>query len=383
MKILIIHHIAMMHGSSISMFSMVEGILSKGIEVCIAIPDNMPFEDAFLNRTSQLGLKLYKIHLVQSTDATGWSRNLFPFKCFLRRWKNLLKDKLNSYYQICSIIEIEHPDIIHTNVGVIHEGFWAARMYNLPHVFHLREYQDLDFGWRILPTKRLFEFILLKSSAVCPITEGIQEHFNLKDNKNSFVVYNGIYSKQDIAFDSNKENYFLLASRVSQEKGIEEIINAFSIFVQTHTNWKLKIAGSATEQYLLYLTELVNHLGCNSSIEFLGHVSNVKELMQKAKALIVGSYNEGFGRMTAEAAFNGCLIIGRNTAGTKEIMDRIGGFPFLSQSELIQRMHFVSILSNEEYMTNAKESQSKAIELYSIEQNVDKMISIYRSLIIK
>jgi glycosyltransferase involved in cell wall biosynthesis len=38
--------------------------------------------------------------------------------------------------------------------------------------------------------------------------------------------------------------------------------------------------------------------------------------MAHATALIVSSYHEGFGFITVEAMFNGCLVIGNNKGGT-------------------------------------------------------------------
>ena len=43
--------------------------------------------------------------------------------------------------------------------------------------------------------------------------------------------------------------------------------------------------------------------------------------MSKALALFVPSSFEGFGFITVEAMFCGCLVIGRNTGGTKEQFD--------------------------------------------------------------
>lgn len=58
-----------------------------------------------------------------------------------------------------------------------------------------------------------------------------------------------------------------------------------------------------------------------SQVVFLGMRKDIYSLMKDAMALIVPSYWEGFGFITTEAMFNGCLVIGRNTSGTKEQFD--------------------------------------------------------------
>mgnify|MGYP004714438603 CR=1 FL=1 len=56
---------------------------------------------------------------------------------------------------------------------------------------------------------------------------------------------------------------------------------------------------------------------------FLGQCkqNKVYELMYNAAVFVVPSRNEGFGFITAEAMFNGTIVIGKNTGGTKEQMD--------------------------------------------------------------
>ena len=54
------------------------------------------------------------------------------------------------------------------------------------------------------------------------------------------------------------------------------------------------------------------------NVKFLGIRKDIYSLMKNAMALVVSSPSEGFGFITVEAMLNGCLVIGRNTAGTKE-----------------------------------------------------------------
>ena len=56
---------------------------------------------------------------------------------------------------------------------------------------------------------------------------------------------------------------------------------------------------------------------------FLGYRNDIAELMSCARAVIIPSYFEAFGFITAEAMYNGAQVIGFNTAGTKEQMDNV------------------------------------------------------------
>lgn len=117
-------------------------------------------------------------------------------------------------------------------------------------------------------------------------------------------------------------------------------------------------------------------------VHFKGQIDNVNLLMQEAKALIIPSKHEGFGRITAEAMFNGCLTIGRNTGGTKEQFnlghDITGddvGLAFLNTIELKNIMIRVENMPKHTYDRIILRAQKFASEYFSIEKNVKSTIN--------
>jgi glycosyltransferase involved in cell wall biosynthesis len=144
------------------------------------------------------------------------------------------------------------------------------------------------------------------------------------------------------------------------------------------------MAGIGQDKYISQLKNIINSLPCRKSVKLIGHQKDVRPWMRKAKALVVASYNEGFGRMTAEAAFCGCLVIGRNTGGTKEILNVIGGFPFENDDAvngMYKRMDEVANLSDSHYQEMAERAQLKAVGLYSNESYVEKVYAVYQQLL--
>ena len=221
---------------------------------------------------------------------------------------------------------------------------------------------------------------LLNNSYVIAITNDIRKYFKQNSNPQAQTIYNGIFHNNETHYDIEKEKYFLCASRISSEKGHKEIIKTFGEFCKFNNEYKLYIAGFGSTDYIEELKDIASIYNCLDKIYFTGFIKDIKPIMQKAKALIVGSYNEGFGRMTAEACFCGCLVIGRNTGGTKEILDQTGGFQFSNNSELLQNMKQISMLDNKTYQKIALKAQKKAIELYSIESNIENIYKLYSSL---
>lgn len=382
MKVLVLNNTVNYAGSNISFLKLAEGLKSEGVEFFMAGPkvENHFFEE----RLKQLNIE-YRVIPVNSCVYPRISHFshvryigsllIYPFrllKIFFKR--PVVKNKLYS------LINELKPDIIHTNTGVIREGVICGNKRGIPSIVHLREYQDLDFGFRIFPSKKKFESFL-RTTNVISITYDIARHFNIIDYCRASVIYNGIMPKSAVTFNWPKENHFLCCSRISEKKGHEDVIRAFSQFSLCHKDYKLIILGSGDERYIQRLKNIASVLGCSNSIEWLGFSNKPFEYMKKAKALIVASYNEGFGRMTAEATFAGCITIGRNTAGTKEIINSTGGFFFEDEKGMIECMNAVAALESDAYHNIIKKGQVYAQDYFSTEANVEKTYNVYKRVI--
>lgn len=122
--------------------------------------------------------------------------------------------------------------------------------------------------------------------------------------------------------------------------------------------------------------------GIISRVQFIGFQKDIKPFMLSAKALIVGSYNEGFGMMTAEANMLGCPVIGRNTAGTKEILEKTkGGFLYDSISQMAEYMTEISKMNDMDVLNFMKNPIEIAISLYSIEKSASSIYDYYREIL--
>ncbi len=371
MRILYITSTTELHGSTFSLLSLLEGVLAHGDTPFVVVPDT---NGPLCKRLQQKSIQYFKVPL--------------PFFChptprpYGKIWyifdiKDILKAEYKAEGALSKILSKVKPDLIHTNVGPIVSGHFVAKKHKIPHIWHIREYGDRDFNMKMFPCKAFYRRILAQDYSVA-ITKDLQQYNRLENNRKSFVIYNGVCSISGTTYIEQKEPYFLSASRVSPEKNIDEIIKAFSIFLKRHPNYKLKILGDGPQIYLEELKTLCAELNCTASVCFEGFKENIISYMQKAKALIVASHAEGFGRMTAEAIFAGGIVIGRNAGGTKEIIEQTGGFLYSSEKELLKYMEKVANIAQKDYYTLVYQSQQKAKELFSKEQYVKNLYQVYR-----
>ncbi len=374
MKILYVLHTTSMDGSSISFLTMIKSLKEQyGIEPYVIHPPETEMGDLTIE-LQRISIPCFAVPIFCS-----WFDS--KLSCVKRMYLFLrsLKIKYKSFKQIHKIAHRLHVDMIHTNVGVVHEGFWTAKLLKIPHVWHLREYQDLDNLHSSYPCKPFF-FKLLKHSYTVCTSYGIQRHFKLVDEKKSRVIYNPISStNKETQILLPKEKYFLIANRIDDNKCIEDALYAFAIFLEKHPDFKLFIAGKAdSKAYYERLLKIVGELKIEESVEFIGHVRDVFSLMRPATALLVTSRFEGFGRMTAEANMCGCLVIGRNSSGTQEILNLThGGWLFNDVDDLVEKIEHVVSLSDNEYLSLSKHAQAIALQKFSTERHANEINSLY------
>lgn len=366
-----------MGGATHSALTLIKEMKKKGNDVFVVVPHKDEF---FSNLLAKLYVKQFVIKLCFKAYPSYSQK-----KEYIKWPISLIKTFLYSLFSVIELVRIikdERIDIVHTNVGPIVCGYEACKKTGIHHVWHIREYGDKDFNINMIPSKNAFRQ-WLKDSNVITITKDLLNYNLLERSKNACVIYNGVRKKSDVRFYYPKDKFFLCASRISKEKGFEQTIKVFAKFKEKECDYRLKVIGLDNDNYTKHLQNLAEKLEISESIDFEGYKDNVSDYMAHATALLVSSPFEGFGRMTAEAAFAGCLVVGKNTAGTKEIMDITGGYPFITDEEMVNAMVTVCNLTDDEYREKAMFAQRQAILYFSEESYVEQVYNYYISILSK
>lgn len=370
-------HVLNNSGSIISFKNLLPELVKHGVKPVVIVPNDKHADHKVRAELETLGCECYSCNVDKSAYYND--KNIIK-----RIYHNLpiLPKRVLARRDIERIIERINPDIVHTISGITQEGYWVAKQRNIPHVWHIREYLTLDFGKKLFPSEKKVKEMYADSYTIC-ITHDLQRYFELEGNENSKVIYNPIFPLDKIdGVNYTKKRYFLISSRISREKGIEAIMDAFVEVCKSKTDVVLQIAGFGTDQYMAYLKDKYAAQINENRIIFLGFVKDIRGLMKEALALLVGSTYEGFGRMTAEANMLGCPVIGRNTAGTKEILEFTGGgFLFDTQEELLKKMIALCEMSQNDIQSMMRQAQVRAIKEYNSEHSADQVYSFYNRII--
>lgn len=383
MKILYITNSIGMGGASVALINILEHLTKDNVTPLVTCPAVGTFSDE---------LKKMNIPFVVIDNPLEIYPHIYSWRSYIKYPYSILRLILKrhfAYQRLCSCIEKFQPDIIHTNVGPIHIGYLAAKKYRIPHIWHIREYQKEDFGMCPFPSMGVFKKRIHDNNNHCIcITKNIFEHFGLSTIKDK-VIYDGVIDSKKIKpINKNKEAYILFAGRLEDAKGVKELLYAYNKYAVNGGKFNLYIAGKGSDEYknecLDILTEPIKN-----RVRFLGECEHsiIYELMYNAAVFVVPSRNEGFGFITAEAMFNGTIVIGKNTGGTKEQMDngkKIAGteiaFRYNRCDELEELLAESQNMNNDVYQNMAIKAQQIVCSLYDVEKQSEAVVKFYHEV---
>lgn len=117
---------------------------------------------------------------------------------------------------------------------------------------------------------------------------------------------------------------FIFVGRIMKNKGVSELLEAFSSIKDKHRNVELSVVGFyENDGYKEQIDDMVK----NGYIKYIGVSNNVHELIKDSHAIIHPSYHEGLSNVLLEAAACGRPIIATNIPGCKEtFVDGVTGF---------------------------------------------------------
>jgi glycosyltransferase involved in cell wall biosynthesis len=189
---------------------------------------------------------------------------------------------------------------------------------------------------------------------------------------------------------SDNSTKILFVGRLTPEKGIFELLNAFSLMIKKHENIELLIAGSGTQKMLTQISELAESLKIQSKVKFFGSVcySEMAEIHNLADIFCLPSvetdfWAEQFGYALVEAMACEKPVVSTITGSIPEIVkDRVTGI-------LVEQKNPVALqLALEELLLDKKEREQLGrngrewvLEAFEANKIAKQLASLYEQLI--
>ena len=339
------------------------------------------------------GVKLLRQSGVRYTiiNSVDWIIKEGAGKKDIKRKKEQMKINREALKKFKKYFSVEKPDLIHINTSYHYVAAIAANKLNIPVVWHLREFLQEDQARKFVNQQYAVNLIS-KSKSIIPISKSLYEkYFKLIKNKEKLIqIYNGIdhtlFLKEEHTIFQDEKIVFLQVGNIDNYKGQHLIIKALGEYKKLtgFNEFVLKFIGTIHKgSYQDLLESLVKEYNLEENVSFLGRKEDTHNYYKDADVVFVGSKAEAFGRITVEAMLSGCLVLGANTCGTKELIDDEETgllFDYENDNTIVDRIKF--IFENKEAVQKiASDGRQKALNYFTAEINANNVLNVYKKVL--
>lgn len=375
MKILFICHERNLNGASRSLINIIS-VLEKEHELyALTCYSDGDMFNALKKHKVTILVYPYATSIKSKNGTLQWIFKILKYNLF-SRFQNFV-----TVMKLAALVKEKGIELVHSNTGIVDIGGMIADRAHIPHIWHLREFGDLDFSMypaTLQPNYRAWMEHHV-DRFIC-ISKAIYNYYDCFSDNKKVVIYNGV-DKSNILekFYRRDTNVikFLISGRILETKGQYEAVEACRILLsQGVRNFELHIAGSGKFD-IPVTSKLMNHIVLH------GLVNDMPVLRREMDVELVCSRAEAFGRVTAEAMMGGMPVIGSATGGTVELIEH-GHTGFLyPKGEFEKLANYMKsfITSPDTIETMGRNAQRYACEHFTIERCVSELLEVYHEVL--
>lgn len=331
MKVAFITHYTELYGANRSLLNLIDGLKSYGVVPYVIAPSKGQITDALKLRNVEFAIVPIQWWVDNLRCEGNQVKKVYRIASYYRKAFKRLYLNIKLIPSLADILKAWDIDVVYTNSSATPAGALVSQKLHLPHIWHLREFLDLDYQFHHDWGKLFCKYIVQnKADAQVAISKAIRSHFvNGFSAEHMHIVYNGVastteferlYERANSSVRINKPFTFALVGLIHPCKGQDVAIRALSTIVNDFPQTRLLIVGTGDTTNLTNLKKLADDLGVSNQVEFCGHVDDPYKAYLASDVVLMCSKNEGMGRVTVEAMSACRPVIGYDNAGTSEII---------------------------------------------------------------
>lgn len=288
--------------------------------------------------------------------------------------------------KIEQVVDFKNIDLIHTNLNRDHVGALVAKKHNIPHVWHIREFGELDYNCTSL-IPHYISFMNIHTDCFIAISDAVKNYWIKKglDASKIIRIYNGV--SVDSASDQEQGSSIkcVFAGSIRENKGQIQLINAIIRLPQQYKDRiTVDFYGNGKETYVNKLKTLVEEQKAGNIISFKGYDNKVVEKLKGYHVGIMCSKAEGFGRTTAEYMMAGLCVIASDTGANPELIidGECGLIYHYGDTDNLTRRIMYAIDHPDIRQKMALAAKKKAAENYTSIINAKRIHNLYEEITI-
>lgn len=351
MKILQINSAKAFGGGERHLIDLCKGLQNRGHEVFVAVRPNNQWEEnpGFLPKEN-------RIH--------------FPLRNSL---------DIFSARQIVEFIGEKGIEIVHAHVARDYPiAAVASRLSKTPLI--LTRHLTYQLGG-------VHRLTFRQAKRVIAVSNGVAESLlksGLVPKEKVSVIHNGVDVVEFEKIERNNNDLTIATiGELREHKGQEDFIKAAAIVAGKNPNIKFLIIGkdnSNSQEYRLFLENLVDELNLKNQVVFTGWLDNPSEIYGTFDIFVSSAHSEPFGLGIAEAMASGKAIVATKTVGAKELLTDNESGKLVEIGDINGLAEVTSqLLENEDLRRVLGENaQKRAKEFFSLEKMVSETEKIYQ-----
>lgn len=380
-----------MYGSDRVLLQIIQGLDRSILEPVVILPLDIQYNGELSSALSNVGVETHHIKM-----GVLRRRYLHPLRIVKYIWFSLL-----GIYHIYMIARRHNAKLIHSNTSAIVGGAVAARLLQIPHLWHIHEILDQP-AWL---SRMIYSLVLGASTVVVAISGAVERQirhraFNSAKYPNIIVVWNGVDCDRFTPLTDgvkiraalsvgDDEILFGLVGRISHWKGQELFLDALAIAIKHNPKLKAAIIGSAVageEWREAQLRQQVRENKLDSVVRFMPFSDNAPKIMCALDCLVLPSLlPEPFGLVLLEAMASGRPVIAAAHGGPLEIVIANSTGLLFSPGNT-QALAAALERIAQDYngrITMGKNARQRAVDTFSLTQFQAKFMATYRSLLVR
>ncbi|MFH1219329.1 MAG: glycosyltransferase [Candidatus Eisenbacteria bacterium] len=293
-------------GGQVSLVELLKHLAGHRFQPFVCSPEDSALE----KKCSELGvvwlpLPTKSVHLStrQGGAVAGVVRDLF--------------DSLYGVGLLAARIRANRIDIVHANTfkGALVGGL-ACLFVRRPMIFHDRTHIDHGVLGRLVASM---------ASRIIVVSHAVGAKHKGRAGRKARLVYNGIDTDRFAPTGAEPlQKAVCFLGRISEEKDVLSLVECASLVLASVPAARFLVAGEPftpnDAKYLESVRARIRDLRLDHAFEFLGHVDDVRPVLNRSTVLALPSKNEPLGRVVLEAMALRRPVIAFDIGGPREII---------------------------------------------------------------
>ena len=259
-------------------------------------------------------------------------------------------------WELRKIIRSFKPDAVFAHGFSDHIwGRRAAVAEGVPRIFHVEHNTRERYTARRL---KQAQDLMPYTEACIGVSEGVRTSLTERgfNPAKCIAIPNGIdlarFPESILKPWTEREPAIIMASRFARQKDHETLIRAMALLKQQGLTPKLYLAGGGKKRLEQKARTLVQQLGLQDSVEFLGNVSDLPQRLGTVQIFVLSTHWEGMPLALVEGMAAGCACVVSDVIGAREVVEpdvtgvRVPESDAMSLAEKLRQLLEESVLAS-------------------------------------